>query len=53
MAVDKVMPVKSPIGLMSMSSLEACASERLDEPDVDTVESDEEEGWVGWPRRAC
>lgn len=53
MAVDKVMPVKSPIGLMSISSFEPCARERLDEPDVDTVESEEEEGWVGWPRRAC
>lgn len=44
MAVDSVMPAKSPMGLMSMSSFEVCAVERLDEPDVDTVESDEEEG---------
>lgn len=44
MAVDRVMPVKSPTGLMSLSSFEACGSERLEEPDVDTVESDEEEG---------
>lgn len=53
MVVDNVMPVKSPIGLMSLSSFEACASERLEEPDVDTVESDEDDGWDGWPRRAC
>jgi hypothetical protein len=38
---------------MSLSSFEPCASERLEEPDVDTVESEEEEGWLGWPRRAC
>lgn len=44
MAVERVMPVKSPIGLMSLSSFEPCLSERLEEPDVDTVESDEDEG---------
>jgi hypothetical protein len=53
MSVDRVMPVKSPIGLMSLSSFEACASERLEEPEVDTVESEEEDGWDGWPKRAC
>lgn len=31
---------------------EGAASERLDEPDVDTVESEDEDAWVGWPRRA-
>jgi protein-L-isoaspartate O-methyltransferase len=53
MSVERVMPVKSPIGLMSLSSFEACARERLEEPEVDTVESEEEDGWVGWPKRAC
>jgi hypothetical protein len=41
--------------LMSLSSLVPAggpAEERLEEPDVDTVESDEEEGWLGWPSRA-
>jgi len=28
------------------------ADERLDDPDVETVESDDEEGWDGWPSRA-
>jgi hypothetical protein len=27
-------------------------TERLEEPDVETVESDDEEGWDGCPRRA-
>ncbi len=44
MVDESVMPVKSPIGLMSLSSFEPCASERLEEPEVETVESDEEEG---------
>lgn len=44
MLVDSEMPVKSPIGLMSLSSFEPCASERLEEPDVETVESEEEDG---------
>jgi hypothetical protein len=44
MVLDRVMPTKSPIGLMSLSSFEPCASERLEEPEVDTVESEEEEG---------
>jgi hypothetical protein len=45
MVVDRVMPAKSSIGfLTSLSSFVACARERLEEPDVDTVESDEEEG---------
>lgn len=44
MADDNEMPVKSPIDLMSLSSFEPCFSERLEEPEVDTVESDEEEG---------
>lgn len=47
MSVDRVMPVKSPIGLMSLSSFEPCVSERLEEPEVDTVESEEEDGWDG------
>jgi hypothetical protein len=41
---------------MSLSSLETLggpARERLDEPDVETVESEEEEGGEGWPRRGC
>ena len=41
--------------LMSLSSFvarEGPAIERLDEPDVETVESDEEEGWEGCPLRA-
>lgn len=40
--------------LRSLSSLEGNAgatSERLDEPEVDTVESDEDEGCEGWPSR--
>jgi hypothetical protein len=56
-AEDNDIPAKWSIGfLMSPSSLEALggpASERLEEPDVETVESDEEDGWVGWPRRPC
>lgn len=28
------------------------ADERFDEPDVETVESEDEEGWDGWPSRA-
>jgi hypothetical protein len=41
-------------GFRLSPSLGMCAGlprERLDEPEVDTVESEEEEGWVGWPRR--
>lgn len=41
--------------LASASSLvvpDGPADERLEEPEVDTVESDEEEGCEGWPRRA-
>jgi hypothetical protein len=45
----------SPIGfLRSLSSLVPIggpADERLDDPEVDTVESDEEEGCDGWPSR--
>lgn len=41
--------------LKSPSSLalnDGATSERFDEPEVDTVESEDEDGWVGWPRRA-
>lgn len=41
--------------LKSLSSLaenEGATSERFDEPDVDTVESDDEDGCEGWPNRA-
>lgn len=41
--------------LGSLSSLAlsgAPANERLDEPDVDTVESEEDEGWDGCPSLA-
>lgn len=41
--------------LMSLSSLDTSGGpvdERLEDPDVDTVESEEEEGCEGWPSRA-
>lgn len=41
--------------LASLSSFESGgwpADERLEDPEVDTVESDEEEGCEGWPSRA-
>jgi hypothetical protein len=40
--------------LTSPSSLAAAdgpAKERLDDPEVDTVESEDDEGCEGWPRR--
>lgn len=41
-----------PITLSSFDANCAAAIERLDEPDVDTVESDEDDGCEGCPRRA-
>lgn len=41
--------------LMSLSSFDTSggpARERLEDPDVDTVESEEDEGCEGWPSRA-
>lgn len=40
--------LKSP---SSRAEKEGAASERLEEPEVDTVESDDEDACVGWPRR--
>jgi hypothetical protein len=33
-------------------SFAGLATDRLEEPDVETVESEEDEGWEGCPRRA-
>jgi hypothetical protein len=53
--VDRVMDeAKLSAGFRLSPSLGMCeglAEERLEEPDVDTVESEEDDGWVGWPRR--
>jgi hypothetical protein len=38
--------------VMALSSLEVgcgLVNDRLEDPDVETVESDEEDGWLGWP----
>jgi hypothetical protein len=40
--------LKSP---SSRAANDGAASERLEEPEVETVESDDEDGWVGWPKR--
>jgi hypothetical protein len=42
-------------GFLLSPSLVMCgglARERLDDPEVDTVESDEDDGWVGCPSLA-
>jgi hypothetical protein len=39
--------------LSSFAGNDGAASERFDEPDVDTVESDDEDGYVGWPSRVA
>jgi hypothetical protein len=36
----------------SLTTCDGLATERLEEPEVETVESDEDEGWEGCPRRA-
>jgi hypothetical protein len=43
------------LGFRFSASREACtalATDRFDEPEVDTVESDEDDGWEGCPSRA-
>lgn len=40
--------LKSP---SSLAEKDGAASERLEEDDVDTVESEDEEAWVGWTAR--
>lgn len=51
--VDSVMDDAAlSFGFLFSPSLNGFATERLEEPEVETVESEEDEGWEGCPRRA-